>query len=316
MDISRRQDDGGLRWYTDGEVEVLSVTTVLGFLEEDTDGLDYWKSQHQGEGDEFHHEHIYWYSAPRGTLCHYQALCKFEDAFDGDDEMWGDEEADSMAQVMEGPHPSEFDDASHHLEDITYSILKNQGVVSTREEYETLFAGSTRLVDVLHEDIEYFVEAFERICEELGVNDDSVLRVEKYLVNGDDGYGGQCDLCYEDPHGNVVVADLKTSSGLRQKHRLQSVAYMKAVEKAEWGPEEVDRVEVWRIDPDAEEWQVHSHEVPPHADHLHDEERSESSSYTDAYWFEDKWGDFEYESIEEMWETFKELTDVAHEAAA
>lgn len=322
MGISRDTNDDGLRWYVDAAGLVdkintdkfyMSVTTVLKFLEEDTTGLERWKATNDGSGDSPHHEHIYWYSAPRGTLCHYQALCKFEDSFDEDDDMWGEEEAESMQQVMEGPEDDAFDDASHELTDITYSILKNQDVVTSREEYEHLFEGNTRLVDVLHEDVEYFTEAFETICDELGVDDEAVIRVEKFMVNDDEGYGGQCDLVYEDPHGNVVVADLKTSSSLRQKHRLQSVAYMKAVEQADWGPDEVDRVEVWRIHPDTETWQVHSHEVPRHAEHLYDEERPDKSSYTDAFWFEDKWGDFEYESLEDMWETFKELTEEAHE---
>lgn len=343
MGISRDTNSEGLRWYVDSsgtldkvntDLIFMSVTTVLGFLEEDTTGLERWKAKNDGTGDSPHHEHIYWYSAPRGTLCHYQALKKFEGVFDEDDEMWGEEEAESMQQVMQGPaepepcedhdtynedckwcYSGEFDDASHSLSDVTYSILKNQDVVSSREEYEHLFEGNTRLVDVLQEDVQYFVDAFNTICEELGVTEESVIRVEKFMMNGEDGYGGQCDLVYEDPEGNVVVADLKTSSGLRQKHRLQSVAYMKAVEQADEMPDDVDRVEVWRIHPDSESWQVHSHVVPEHAEHLYDEERPERSSYTDAHWFKDKWGEFEYESIEDMWETFQSLAEEAHENA-
>lgn len=198
MDISRDSDENDLRWYTDGDVEVMSVTTVLKFLDEDETGLNRWKAQNDGTDDSPHHEHIYWYSGPRGTLCHYQALSSFEDSFDGE-EMWGDEEAESMQMVVEGPDEDTFDDASHDLEDITYSIMKNQGVVTSREEYEALFEGNTRLVDVLREDTEYFVEGFNEICDELGVDGDSAIRVEKFMLNGEKGYGGQCDLVYEDP---------------------------------------------------------------------------------------------------------------------
>lgn len=320
MGISRYKDDG-LRWYVQGEGIVdqintdnthMSVTTVLSFLEEDDTGLKRWQATNDGSGDSPHHEHIFWYSGPRGTLCHYQALCKFEDSYDGEGDMWGEEESRSMEKIMEGPEPGTFQDASHNLSDITYSIMRNQAVVSGRDEYECLFEGNTRLVDVLREDIEYFTEAFATICQELGVTDESVIRVEKFMLNDEGGYGGQCDLVYEDPRGNVVVADLKTSSSFRQKHRLQVVAYMKAVEQADWGPDSVDRIEVWRIHPDSETWQVHSHEVPPHATHLHNEEKPEQSKYTDAYWFEDKWGDFSYDSIEDMWETFKSLQEKAH----
>lgn len=307
MGISRVTNDDGLRWYSDGDTRVMSVTTVLQFLDEDTGGLEYWKEQNDGKGNNAHHEHIYWYSGPRGTLCHYQALKKFEHVFDEDDDMWGEEEAESMRKVMEGPADDAFDDASTDLKDVAYSILKNKDVVTSREEYEHLFAGNTRLVDVLHEDLEFFVDAFNTICDELGVDEDSVIRVEKFMLNTEVGYGGQCDLVYEDPHGDVVVADLKTSSGLRQKHRLQSVAYMKAVEAADWGPDEVDRVEVWRIHPDSETWTVHANETPPHAEDI--------DNYTDEFWLEDKWGDFSYDSIEDMWTTFKELTEEAHEDA-
>lgn len=89
---------------------------------------------------------------------------------------------------------------------------------------------------------------------------------------------------------------------------------MKAVEQADWGPDEVDRVEVWRIHPDSETWQVHSHEVPTVAEHLYDEREPDDAAYTDAHWFDDKWGDFSYESIEDMWETFTELTETAHDS--
>lgn len=335
-----RHSTNGLRWYirADGLVErintdetYMSVTTVLKFLEEDMTGLERWKKSNDGVGDNAHHEHIYWYSGPRGTLCHYQALCLFEDSFDKDEDMWGEEEGESMEKIVEGPDSPEpchehemyresckycydgtFEDASHNLSDITYSILYNQDVVTSREQYETLFKGNTRLVDVLREDIEYFTDAFKTICDELGVTDDSVCRVEKFMLNTGHKYGGQCDMVYEDEGGNIVVADLKTSSGLRQKHRLQSVAYMKSVEDSAWGPETVDRVEVWRIAPDAENWQVHANTVPEHAKHLYDEDNPETCRYTDEYWFTDKWGDFDYDSIEDMWDKFQELTERAH----
>lgn len=312
MGISRQTDDDGLRWYSDGEVEVLSVTTVLKFLDEDTSGLDYWRDENDGSGDAPYWQHLFWYSAPRGTLCHYQALKKFEDNFDGGEELWGEEEAESMQQIVEGPSEDAFDrmesgDAPLDKNEVTYSVLKDEGIVESREQYEHLFEDSTNLDDVLWDDVDFFVDKFEHICDELGVDNDSVIRVEKFLVNGDEGYGGQCDLVYEDPNGETVVADLKTSSGLRQKHRLQSVAYMKAVEQADWGPDEVDRVEVWRIAPSKREYEVHANYEPDHAEDL--------DFYTDDNWFTDPWGEFDYDSIEDMWETFKDLSEEAHDAS-
>lgn len=309
MEISREADSDGRRWYTRSGVSALSVTTILGIaLEEDETGLEIWKKKNDGSGDNAHHEHLYWYSGPRGTLCHYQALKRFEEHFDGDEDMWGDEEMEAMRKVTEGPEEGTFEDASHDLEDITYSVLVNQDAVRSREQYEHLFKGSTRLVDVLHADLGYFVETFGRVCEELGIDSESVIRVEKYLLNEKDMYGGQCDLLYEDPQGNVVLADLKTSGSLRQKHRLQGVAYMKAVEKEPGLPEKVDRIEVIRIHPDSQTWQVHSHEVPEHVEHLAPEH------YTDEHWFTDQWGEFDYDDLEDMWETFKQLTEDAHDS--
>lgn len=309
--ISRENDDDGLRWYTNGDVSVLSVTTILDQLDVDESGLDYWKDQNDGVGDAAHHHHIYWYAQKRGTLCHYQALSVFEDHFDEGDDMWGGEEGEAMESLTEGPHGSDLekwpDDASTDLDDITYSIMVNQDIVDSEQQYEMLFADSTRLIDLAHDDQEWFIEAFHRVCDTLGVDDDSVIRVEKYMVEPDVGYGGQCDLVYEDENGDIVVADLKTSGSLRWKNRLQAIAYSKAVERAEWGPDEVDRVEVWRLDPDDEEVTVHSHTTPEHAVDI--------DWYTDEYWFDDKWGEFEYESNEEMWEHFQELAEQAQDAA-
>lgn len=320
-EIGRDSDDNGLRWYTvetdSGEtVSALSVTTVLSVaLDEDMSALESWQADHDGSGDSYHHEHVYWYSGPRGTLCHYQALCAFEHAFDEGDDMWGEEEAESMQQLLNGPEEDAFEDASTDPSDVVYSILKRQGTVTSREEYDALFKGNTRLVDIAHENTEWFKDTFDTVCDHLGVTDESVIRVEKYLVNTDVGYGGQTDMVYEDPNGDTVVVDLKTSSAFRHKHRLQSVAYMKAVEQADWGPDSVDRIEVWRLYPDGKEWQVHSHEIPSHVQDLYDEDAPEDSSYTDAYFFEDRWGDFEYDDIEDMWETFRDLTEEAHDRA-
>lgn len=305
MEIEREQDAQGRRWYfTPDGTRFMSVTTVLGELDEDTTGLDRWKAKHDGTGDNAHHEHIFWFSQIRGTLCHYQALVAFEDHHDAA-ELWGDEESEAITLAVNGPDDGTFEDASHDSEDIVYSLLRYQDVVTGRDEFEHLFAETTRIVDVLRDNVDYFVDAFETVCETLGITDDSVITVEKFMLNDEHGYGGQCDLVYEDPEGNTVVADLKTSSGLRQKHRLQSVAYAKAVEQADdIDVEEVDRVEVIRIHPGSESWQVHTNEVPAHVE---DEE-----SVTDDHWFTDKWGDFDYDSIEDMWETFKALTVEAH----
>jgi hypothetical protein len=312
-DISRYQDGDNRRHYTDGEVDVLSVTTVLDELEEDKTGLRKWKQSNDGVDDNAHYSHLYWYSAPRGTLCHYQALCLFEDAYAGE-EMWDEEETVAMSKLLSGPTEDELDAASTDESDVVYSILKNQGRVDTKVECNDLFSDET-LVSINRRDCEYFVDAFKEICEELGVDEYNVISIEKYLLNDEDGYGGQCDMVYEDPMGNTVVADLKTSSSLREKHRLQTVAYGKAVEKDRAvDVYDIDRHEVWRIDPDDREWQVHADHVPTHIRQLaNDGHKPWTDSYTDHGWFEDPWNNFEYDSIEDMWTTFQELCEQAHE---
>lgn len=311
MSVSRKAGDDGLRRYLrDGEVPILSVTTVLEWLDEDESGLEYWRESNDGSGDAPYWQHIFWYSGPRGTLCHYQALKKFEDVFESGDDMWGPEEAEAMQKVVDGPSEDAYDDmedddAPTDSDSVTYSILKDEGIVNSREQYEHLFKDSTTLVDVLMDDLEFFTEKFEHLCDELGVDEDSVVRVEKYVHEPDALIAGQTDMVYEDPEGNVVVVDLKTSGSLRQKHRLQAVAYMKAVEFSDWGPDEVDRVEVWRIAPSKREYEVHSNKVPSFAEDL--------DFYTDENWFVDPWGEFEYDDMEEMWETFSSLSEQAHE---
>lgn len=308
MGISRDKDNDGNRWYENGDTEALSVTTILGFLDEDTTGLEYWKDKNDGRGDSAYWQHLFWYSRHRGTLCHYQALKQFEDCFDGGD-MWGEEEQYSMSHILKGPEenwsdePDDWSDVPECTKEIAYSVLKRQERVYDRAEFDHMETVPD-LIDVCLEDLEWFSEQFEQICDDLCIDSGSVRAVERFLLEEEYGFGGQTDLLYEASDGAMVVVDLKTSSSLRQKDRLQTVAYAKAVEKADWGPEAVDRVEVIRITPDKREYQVHSHEVPEHAEDL--------DYYTSEHWFEDYYGDFEYDSLDEMWEKFCELTEKAY----
>ncbi len=302
MEIDRYQDDDGKRHYVSDGVDVLSVTTILGELEEDTGRLDWWKRQNDGTGDNAHHVHLFWYKTYRGTLCHYQALKKFEGSFDSEETMFGDGEREAMGELMDADNGTKefYDEDSDEViestsDEILYSILKDHGYVGDWYDYNTKYSDHS-IMDIHRQDVEYFVEAFNEICDALGVNEDTVVSVERFMVNEDVGYGGQCDLLYRDD-GDLVVADLKTSSGLRQKHRLQSVAYAKAVEE-EFG-EEVARVEVWRIHPDTQTWEIHSHEEA-------------TEHHTTKYWYKDQYGNFEYASNEEMWEKFCELCDRAY----
>lgn len=290
--IDREQDEHNRRWYMlpDGE-RYMSVTTILKYLDEDMTGLMYWQKKHNGRGDAADHRHLLWYMQRRGTMCHYHALKRFENVFTSDDGMYGSGEAEAMSDIT----------AENKNAYIIYSLLKYKGVVDTWHEFLDEHLGETTLLEILQDDVDYFVSAFDDVCDELDITSDSVIGVEHYLFESDVGYGGQCDLLYEDSEGNVVLADLKTSGGIRQKHIIQSAAYSKAVEKADdVDVDTVDRQEVIRIHPDSEVWQVHAPEEV-------------TENHTSQYWFKDKYGNWEYESQEEQWEMFKETVDRAYE---
>ena len=101
------------------------------------------------------------------------------------------------------------------------------------------------------EDLEWAMDAWDMI--QLVCNFDTVLDVETYVANTDIGYAGQFDLLYQDEEaGETVLADLKTSKYVYDKHQLQLSAYEMAV------PMAIDRMEVIRLNPDKKDWFVSS----------------------------------------------------------
>jgi hypothetical protein len=144
-------------------------------------------------------------------------------------------------------------------------------------------------------DIEFFKDAQQRLWNKLGITQDSVVAVEKYLFEDEVGYAGQVDLVYEDGD-TTVVADLKSSSGCYSKHQMQGAAYGKAIERSDLDVDTVDRLEVHRTHPRSGEMAVHTHKDAP----------DQTSIHTTKYWnegFDELWGqfkslveDFEYET--------------------
>lgn len=322
MDIDRGKDDGGRRWYVESmalpdddslvsaddptdptEFGGLSVTTILGYLDEDTTGLERWQDRNDGEGDSMHHEHIFWYSGPRGTLCHYDALNPLADR-----ELWGSEEASSAEAIISGPSADNFDDASPDNRDVAYSLLVNHGVLDDLDQFDALFP-NVSLSTILERDRNWFLEQFRDAMSRLYVSESDVIAVEQFLLAEADGFpfGGQADLVYRDPNDNVVMADLKTSSSLRHKHRLQTVAYANAIEQAKRLPDTVDRCEVWRFCPDDESVDIHA-EYEPASD--------ATDLTTSDNWFDDEWGEFSYDDRAEMWDTFCRLAEKAYDDAS
>ena len=288
-DISRDYWPNGDRYYTDGTMKAPSVTVILGYLEEDQGGLDWWKRTNNGRGNNADHEHLFWYKGVRGTMCHYHGLSRFEDSFYSDDTMFGHGEMEATQQLLD----------ANHDDDIIYSILKDHGYVDDWYDYNTYYDDHT-LMDIHSQDVDTFMDGFEEVCDILSIDNDSVIMVEQYVLHDELCYGGQADLLYEDPDGNVVLADIKTSSSLRQKHVLQGVAYKHAIEHMDdIDIEHVDRLEVLRIHPESSEWEIHSNDEA-------------TEHHTTEGWFESPYGDWEYESIEEMWDTFERLCIRAH----
>lgn len=100
------------------------------------------------------------------------------------------------------------------------------------------------------EDLAFAQDAWEEIKKVRGINDSSVLDVECFVTNVGVGYAGQFDLLYVDDDSNIVLADLKTGKGVYPKYKKQLTAYENALNL------DVDRLEVIRIYPDGEEWEV------------------------------------------------------------
>jgi hypothetical protein len=101
--------------------------------------------------------------------------------------------------------------------------------------------------------MEWAEGAWEAIKHKQDITDETVLNVECFVENTDIGYAGQFDLLYVDSNNSdVVMADLKTSSGVYNKHKMQLSAYKNAVNLG------IDRLEVIRMHPDSKTYEVSS----------------------------------------------------------
>jgi len=96
----------------------------------------------------------------------------------------------------------------------------------------------------------YAEEAWQEIKQLRGITEENVLDVECFVTNVGIGYAGQFDLLYIDTDGNLVLSDLKTSKRVYDKHQLQLTAYENALSL------DIDMLEVIRIHPDSETWEV------------------------------------------------------------
>lgn len=195
------------RVYTDHEDTWLpSVSTVLDVRETPT-ALENWKRRTDD------HEAVMKYTQNRGTVAHARCLSDLvprDMAGDPVVDLWGDDEADSKAE------------------------LRAEG------DWERC-----------QDDLAYIDQAWETI--KAVQNFDDVIDVETFVTNTEIGYAGQFDLLYQDHETDeTVLADLKTSKYVYDKHLIQLCAYKMAV------PMAIDRMEVIRMNPGQRDWRVYS----------------------------------------------------------
>jgi hypothetical protein len=292
-----RDDTFNVRLYDYDGIEMPSVTTVLSSRDEDKSNLNDWKSRNDGVGDNADHRVLFWYSRHLGTLGHWHALRQLDGSL-----AWTDDESQSATEVWEQTADEVADSSSR---EILYSVLKAQNAVQTWGDFYSKYPPyksgdyyTEKLYERLRSDVYWFRDAQQSLWDTIGLTPDDVIAVEQYLhVVVDEakqrGYGGQVDLVYEDSNGEIVVADLKSSSGCYDKHQLQGAAYGHAIEDV-FGVE-VDRLEVHRTHPKSGETAIHSHiEATPH--------------HTTEWW--DEGYDELYTQFEELVLNFDEHIDI------
>lgn len=199
------------RIYTDhDELWLPSVSTVLDERAKPAALKNYLKNTSEAKKQQ-----KTFYTQNRGTLIHYELLSQLVE-----EEFWSDDEESSEL------------------------CLKGR-----KEHSETGLTGDYETWQRYKDDRDWAFEAWDMIQSVYGITPEHTLDVELFVVNTDVGYAGQFDLLYEDD-GDVVLADIKTSKRVYDKHLIQLSAYAEAVDIV------VDRMEVIRINPDGETWEV------------------------------------------------------------
>lgn len=206
-----RHTFGDGRVYTDyDDLWLPSVSTVLDVREKPAALRKYQDRTSQEEQDQ-----KTFYTQNRGTLIHYELLSQLVD-----EEFWSDDEQ-SSEECLRGT-------STHDGTGLT-------GGYETWERFQN--------------DLDWAEGAWDLIQRIYGIHPENTLGVELFVKNTDVGYAGQFDMLYVDS-GDVVLADIKTSKRVYDKHLLQCVAYKHAVDIT------VDRMEVIRMNPDGRTWEV------------------------------------------------------------
>ena len=210
-DLDRYTFDDDGRVYTDhDDVWLPSVSTVLDVREKPPELKNYLRNTSEAKKKEKS-----FYTQNRGTLIHYELLSQLVD-----EEFWSDDEENSE-QCLKG----------------------------RREHEETGLTGNYETWQRYKDDLAWANSAWQTMRNVYGIHPETTLDVELFVANKQIGYAGQFDLLYED-NGDIVLADIKTSKYVYDKHLVQATAYAYAVDIT------VDRMEILRINPDGKTWEV------------------------------------------------------------
>jgi len=212
-DLHRYTFDDDGRIYTDhGDLWLPSVSTVLGEREKPPALRNYLKNTSEAKQNQ-----KTFYTQNRGTLIHWHLQRQLDPEL-----KWTDDE-ESSEQCLKGKKTHE-----------------ESGLTGDYETWQRF-----------KQDKEWALGAWEMIRDVYGIHPENTLDVELFVLNREIGYAGQFDLLYADEDtGEVVLADIKTSKRVYDKHLIQLSAYAYAVDIA------VDRMEVLRLNPDGETWEV------------------------------------------------------------
>jgi len=256
-EIRRYLDDKEKRHYEQDDTNVYSVTTILEEEHDEEPGyITGWKRNNNGQGDNADWRHILEYKQNRGTMAHHAALSQLEQHHPHADELWSEDEEQSLNAIMDRVGDQDFE----------YSILKDRDWVETQEAYQTYKEQEDNdLFDIYQQDIDFFTDSFAETMLNKGVTPEDVESVEHMFAlpenpeSGHKGYGGQADMIYEDPYnGDHVVVDLKTSKDIYDEHKKQAAAYAHAAkESPDMNGDYIDRAEIWRFNPDQEEKKIY-----------------------------------------------------------
>jgi hypothetical protein len=297
-------EDGEIRVYFDTTTDtppMPSVSVVKGLRvdPEKEDALEGWMNRYDGQSK---WARPWWrdqrqFKALRGTIVHFAILSDlgeaggntyFHEVGDGQLADWGYEEYWAKYCL----HKWSTKAPSANTDEVPYTPRNNEydGVHAwDRAVRDTSWAASAfheRMMEGDDSQRESSSQSASQADEGGRLERDNVLEVEEFVLDREYGYAGQYDLLYETPDGRTVLSDLKTSSGVRFDHKLQSAAYKRAVEHQE--NIEIDECEIIRLHPDSETVEVsRSPEWDRTLDGLQNEflglvDRAHQSEYTEA----------------------------------